>query len=113
MPVARRVGRCPGEPRSVRFDANGGSCPVPRWLFRPSILLLVVVLLGGLVVAVGTRPASADVSLSFTGVAAGGAHSCALTDTHYVFCWGANDRGQLGTGNFDDGGPNPQLVSGL
>ncbi len=36
------------------------------------------------------------------GVGAGGAHSCAPTGSNQIFCWGANDRGQLAnakTGN--------------
>jgi alpha-tubulin suppressor-like RCC1 family protein len=33
------------------------------------------------------------------GVAAGGDHSCALTRTSAILCWGANDRGQLGDGS--------------
>jgi hypothetical protein len=30
------------------------------------------------------------------GVGAGGGHSCATTQANTIFCWGANDRGQLG-----------------
>ena len=29
-------------------------------------------------------------------VGAGGSHSCATTSANTIFCWGANDRGQLG-----------------
>jgi len=32
------------------------------------------------------------------GIGAGGDHSCALTRTNQILCWGANDRGQLGDG---------------
>lgn len=34
-------------------------------------------------------------------VSAGSTHSCARLATGTVFCWGGNDDGQLGTGNFD------------
>ncbi|HXJ66598.1 MAG TPA: hypothetical protein VNN79_22800, partial [Actinomycetota bacterium] len=63
--------------------------------------------------AIAPGTASASPTLTFTAVAAGRSHSCALTDTGFVFCWGANDRGQLGTGAFDAGTPNPQLVSDI
>lgn len=35
-------------------------------------------------------------------VSAGGRHSCALNRNGRAFCWGENNRAQLGTGNFDD-----------
>ncbi|WP_181407529.1 RCC1 domain-containing protein [Nocardioides sambongensis] len=45
-------------------------------------------------------------------VAAGARHTCALTDAGRVWCWGANDRGQLGR---DDVGSSaaPVLVEGV
>jgi alpha-tubulin suppressor-like RCC1 family protein len=36
-------------------------------------------------------------------IAVGNNHSCALSNLGYVFCWGANNLGQLGNGS---GGPN-------
>lgn len=48
-------------------------------------------------------------------VAAGEIHSCALTDSGDVYCWGDNEYGQLGAGNFDKNVdfPNPVKVIGL
>jgi alpha-tubulin suppressor-like RCC1 family protein len=42
----------------------------------------------------------------------GDTHSCALLNDSSVYCWGANDYGQLGTGDFN---PylSPQAVVGL
>jgi alpha-tubulin suppressor-like RCC1 family protein len=46
------------------------------------------------------------------GLAAGGAHACALEASGLVLCWGANDAGQLGDGLADDR-PGPGLVAGI
>lgn len=46
-------------------------------------------------------------------VAAGAWHTCAVSTAGYVYCWGYNNFGQLGTGNTDYWGPTPTLVSGL
>jgi hypothetical protein len=46
-----------------------------------------------------------------TGVSAGGAHSCASLGDASVWCWGANDSGQLGDGTTTDR-PTPARVGG-
>ncbi len=63
-------------------------------------------------------PASArgavDVALApARALAAGGAHGCALLSDGGVSCWGANDRGQLGTGQAGAALGSPAYVSGL
>ncbi len=45
------------------------------------------------------------------GVAAGGAHTCAIAADETVLCWGANDDGQLGTDGASSSIPSP--VPGL
>ena len=46
-------------------------------------------------------------------VAAGGAHTCALTDFGGVMCWGYNGDGQLGDGSFTTSRRTPVGVVGL
>jgi alpha-tubulin suppressor-like RCC1 family protein len=38
----------------------------------------------------------------FFAVSAGYEHTCAITAADEAYCWGANDRGQLGDGTFLD-----------
>ena len=45
-------------------------------------------------------------------VAAGSAHTCALLDSGFVYCWGENSQGQLGDGTTTDR-VRPTLVKGL
>ena len=47
-----------------------------------------------------TFPTLVSAAVSFSGVTTGRAHTCGISvpspDSTYVYCWGANDRGQLG-----------------
>lgn len=42
-------------------------------------------------------------SLQFSSVTSGGNHSCAVSVAGQIFCWGRNDRGQLGIGSHGQG----------
>ena len=46
-------------------------------------------------------------------VAAGAGHSCARTEDNQVYCWGANDFGQVGIGSSEPLIASPQLVESL
>ncbi|MCA2217791.1 RCC1 domain-containing protein [Jidongwangia harbinensis] len=58
-----------------------------------------------------TRPV--EVAADVVAVAAGDAHTCALSLELTVSCWGANDVGQLGVGVTGASDPTPQEVPGL
>lgn len=43
-------------------------------------------------------PTPVSTSAKFIAIASGGAHTCGLTSTSQVLCWGTNDYGELGPG---------------
>ncbi len=51
-----------------------------------------------------------NVSLTFTQLAAGAAHTCGLTRNGSVYCWGDNAHGQLGIGTVGSAEDVPRLV---
>ena len=56
-------------------------------------------------------PTAVALPAAATGISAGGAHSCASLGDASVWCWGANDSGQLGDGTTVDR-PTPARVAG-
>jgi alpha-tubulin suppressor-like RCC1 family protein len=61
--------------------------------------------------AIVAAPAGvAGITGAATGISAGGAHSCADVSDGSVWCWGANDSGQLGDGTTVDR-PTPAKVA--
>ena len=58
------------------------------------------------------RPCLVTLPAAASAVAAGAAHSCAIVADGTVWCWGANDDGQLGDGDTAST-PTPTPVAGL
>jgi alpha-tubulin suppressor-like RCC1 family protein len=92
-------------------------------LFRrlPSLGASVLILASGcggeteVPTAPALEPTSATATataLTFSGVSAGSSHSCALTTTSRIYCWGWNIFGQVGDGTTGFAHPTPSLVVG-
>ena len=54
--------------------------------------------LGAASVAIGS-PTNVDTQLRFARLSSGGSHTCAVTGTGEIYCWGNNWNGQLGDGS--------------
>jgi alpha-tubulin suppressor-like RCC1 family protein len=57
---------------------------------------------GGSIIACSRTPIAVNTSLHFKALAAGFGHTCGLVANGDAYCWGRNDRGQLGTGDTAD-----------
>ncbi len=49
----------------------------------------------------------------FTNLAIGASHSCGVDTSNNVYCWGNNNRGQLGRGTMDTGSATPIQVNSI
>jgi alpha-tubulin suppressor-like RCC1 family protein len=59
------------------------------------------------------RPPSVSFPTELGIVAPGGRHSCALAIDGYAYCWGSNDRGQLGDGTTAGHGTPARLATNI
>lgn len=60
-----------------------------------------------------TSPVPVAGSRTYAGIAAGGDHACAITTDGAAWCWGHNERGQLGTGNSANSAVPVAVAGGL
>ena len=103
------------------FSGNGSGQDIPR-IVKGGATYSAVAAGGTMTCAVaaatgavdcwGTIPTATAPTEGIVGIAAGGTHACGATADGTLYCWGVNDDGQLGQGNFDpyDG---PVAVPGL
>jgi hypothetical protein len=77
------------------YNAYSGSCGGDWWNRAPSLGLTNRYCLAYKNPPV-TPPVPEIPTISATQLEAGGQHTCLVTRTHTVQCWGANDKGQLG-----------------
>lgn len=60
---------------------------------------------------ISTWPVNTGAALWFTKISAGAKHSVGIASSGEVYCWGKNDMGELGIGNFSPYCTNPTPIS--
>src|SRR5439155_15131308 len=58
-------------------------------------------------------PVAVAGGLSFSALAAGGRHTCGVTDARTAYCWGYNGEGELGTGSATNSATPVAVAGGL
>ncbi len=85
---------------------------LPRVSFLP-VAVLTLVVAGGWGCSEPTKPSQTQtLATSFTAIAAGDRHTCALTSSGAAYCWGADYYGQLGDGSIQATSNVPVPVAG-
>src|SRR5438067_3299095 len=97
-PVAAAVPAASDSAEPAPSDAGVASA-----LLRPGAMPPPMLSLGDVSTTPRTVPAPISAGAQrFVQVVLGGAYSCALASDGTAYCWGANDRGQLGVGDIGD-----------
>ena len=86
--------------KNQRLVINQRRFAGPRLVLFASLMICVVVgiffTVGNLLTRQGSATVMGDMEWSFSQIASGNAHTCALTTTGQAYCWGINQYGQLG-----------------
>lgn len=88
-------------PAGLGMLGNAVMRRTPRYRLPASALLAGFMLVAWIGTAHAQSAPSADPALltDITAITTGGAHTCAVTSSGNVQCWGANEHGQLGNGS--------------
>ena len=97
-------------PSGGRQARAGAGTPAPQTVERQPLAFQVG---SGAARSATAPPAVSAAAQPPSLLAAGGRHTCALTLTGGAYCWGANDRGQLGDGGSAVSRSVPATVTGM
>lgn len=107
---------CAPAPDRRSFDGSRPSPPlqrIPLIRTRPTVVIAVCTLAFGCRATDATAPAAPVHPEPARALALGGGFTCALTDAGKAYCWGLNDRGQLGNGGTTNAGTPVAVATGV